>query len=116
MKSKRSLIELLKIINAKDLFLKTLQLKIDALTAIAIIGDRQTVPRLITLLEERHLLAAARGRQLKTAVAVCLGKLGDPKALPALNKLASAGGDLGSACLDAIAMIEKAEGRQDGIT
>lgn len=113
MKSRRSLAELMKIVFSRDLFLKSLQLKIDALAAIALIGDRQVTPHLVTLLEERYLLAAARGKLLKGAIAACLGKLGDARALPTLEKLASASGELGSACSDAIMMIEKAEGRAD---
>jgi len=116
MKSRKSVAELIRIVVSKDLFLQSLTLKIDALAAIALIGDRQVTPHLVALLEERHLLAAARGRQLKAAAAACLGKLGDAKAVPALKKLTSEGGVLGSACSDALAMIEKAEGRADGIS
>ena len=116
MKSRRSLSDLMKIVFSRDMFLKSLALKTDALAAIALIGDHQVTPHLITLLDERYLLAAARGRQLKTAVIACLGKLGDSRALPALEKLASGGGALSAACLDAISQLEKAEGRQDGIS
>jgi HEAT repeat protein len=116
MKSRKSLSELMKIVFSRDMFLMSLSLKIDALAAIALIGDRQVTPHLVTLLEERHLLAAARGKQLKTAAAVCLGKLGDARALPTLEKLAAGSGELGSACSDAIVMIEKTEGRPDGIS
>lgn len=116
MKSRKSLAELTKIVFSRDLFLQSLPLKIDALTAIALIGDRQVTPHLVALLEERHLLAAARGRVLKAAIADCLGKLGDARAVPALEKLASRGGELGSACYDAISMIEKTGGRADGIS
>lgn len=116
MKSRRSLSDLMKIVFSRDLFLKSLPLKIDALAAIALIGDQQVTPHLVTLLEERYLLAAARGKQLKAAVIACLGKLGDSRALPTLGKLASGGGELGAACLDAISQLEKAGGRQDGIS
>lgn len=116
MKSRRSLIELMKILFSRDLFLKSLPLKIDALAAISLIGDRQAAPLIMSLLEERHLLAAARGKQLKTAAAVCLGKLGDARAVPALEKFVSDGGELGSACMDAIMLIEKNEGKSDGIS
>lgn len=116
MKSRKSLARLLKILFSRDLFLKSLPLKTDALAAIALIGDRQVTPHLITLLEERHLLAAERGRQLKTAIAACLGKLGDARALPSLKKMASDSGAVGSACSDAILMIEKKEGGSDGLS
>lgn len=114
MKSKKSLIELLRIVTSSDLFLKNLSLKIDALTAIAAIGDRQVTPLLVMLMEERHLLAAARGRQLKSAIAACLGKLGDARAIPVLEKFSSGSGELASACAEAVRMIEKIEGRPDG--
>lgn len=116
MKSRKSLTELMNIVSSRDLFLNSLPLKIDALTAIAAIGDRQVTPHLVTLLGGWHLLAAARRKQLKAAIAVCLGKLGDARAVPALKKQASVGGELGSACSAAIVLIKKTEGRPDGIS
>lgn len=116
MKSRRSLVAIMKHLFARDLFLNSLPLKIDALAAIALIGDRQVTPLLVKLLEERHLLAAARGRQLKTAAAVCLGRLGDARAVPFLEKLVSGGGKLGSACSEALVMIEKTEGKPDAVS
>jgi hypothetical protein len=114
MKSRKSLIDLLRIVASSDLFLKNLSLKIDALSAIAVIGDPQVTPLLVMLMEERHLLAAERGRQLKSSIAACLGKLGDARALPILTKLSSSSGELGSACAESMRMIEKIEGRSDG--
>jgi hypothetical protein len=116
MKSRMSLSELMKIVLSRDLFLKSLPLKIEALTAIALIGDRQVTTRLVTLLEMRHLLATARGKLLKAAIASCLGKLGDTRAVPTLKKLASSGGELGYACSEALTLIGKMEGRPDGIS
>ncbi len=107
MKSKKSLIELMNIVLSKELFLKSLPLKIVALAAIASIGNRQVTPHLVKLLEGRHLLAAARGEKLKAAVVGCLGKLGDVRAVPHLEKLAANNRELASTCADAIAMIEK---------
>lgn len=115
-KSRKSLTELLKIVSSRDMFLKSLSLKIDALVSIASIGDRQVTLHLVPLLEGRYLLAAARGKQLKSAIAMCLGKLGDTRAVPYLEKLVSSGGEVGSACADAIVMIEKTEGKPDGIS
>lgn len=109
MKSRKSLLELMKIVSSSDIFLRTLSLKIDALTAMALIGDRQVTPLLAMLLEERNLLAVTRGRQLKTSIALCLGKLGDARALPILAKLSSSGGELGSACVESMRMIEQNE-------
>lgn len=114
MKSKKSVLELIKIVDSSDVFLRTLSLKIEALAAIALIGDRQVTPLLVTHMGDRHLLAATRGRQLKTAIAVCLGKLGDVRALPILTKLSSSGEELGAACAESIRTIEKNEGMSDG--
>jgi HEAT repeat protein len=116
MKSRHALIELMKIVCTRDMFLKTLSLKIDALAAIALIGDRQVTPVLLQVLEERYLLAAARGRQFKIAIVNCLGRLGDSRAIPQLGKLATESGTLGSACADALAQIQKHEGTSYGIS
>lgn len=116
MKSRKSLPDIMRILSIKDTFLKTLPLKLDALAAIAMIDDRQATPRLVELLEERHLLAAGRWKQLKTAVAQCLGKLGDARALPVLKEYASNPGELGAACAEAAGLIEKSGSKPDGRT
>lgn len=112
-KSKRAQTELLRIISAKDLFLQSLPLKTEALTAIAMIGDKQLTPRLVDLLKERRLLALSRLRQFKVAIAQCLGKLEDARALPALREYAADRGELGAACSEAIALIERSGGKPD---
>jgi HEAT repeat protein len=114
MKSRRALVELMLIVSSSDMFLKNLSLKIDALAAVAMIGDRQAVPPLTRLLASRHLFARARWEQLKIAVAVCLGRLGDPRALPVLNKFASDVGELGKVCAEAVETIERTRGEQNG--
>ncbi|MDD2898501.1 MAG: HEAT repeat domain-containing protein [Desulfuromonadaceae bacterium] len=111
MKSRRALAELMIFVFSRDLFLKSLSLKIEALASIAAIGDTQVTPYLVTLLDERFLLAPTRGRQLKTAVALCLGKLGDERAVPRLNAHVSSGGEFGAACSNALLLIEK-QGKQ----
>jgi HEAT repeat protein len=116
MKSRLALVELMKIVCLKDMFLKSLTLKIDALAAIALIGDKQVTPVLARLIDERYLLSVKRARQLKIAIADCLGKIGDARALPVLNKLASDTGELAAACSDAIALIENTEGTPNGIS
>ena len=115
MKSRRALPELMQMLFAKDMFLKTLQLKTDVLTALALIGDRQVTPYLLKLLSERHLLAAGRWKQLKVSVVQCLAKLGDRRALAELKQLSTASGELGKACVEAVTAIEKAGGTPDGI-
>lgn len=114
MRSKKAVSELMRIIFSKDTFLASLQLKINALSAIAMIGDRQVVTHLIKLLSERHLLASRRHLQLKCAVANCLGRLGDRAALPVLGKLSTRSRELGAACAEALEMIIKSGGSSDG--
>jgi HEAT repeat protein len=107
LKSKKALVELMKIVCARDMFLKSLAFKIDALTAIAMIGDKQVTPALLTQLTSSHLLAAGRGKQLKIAIVECLGRLGDPQALPLITKLSATADELGCACSEAVEMINK---------
>ena len=96
------------------MLLKNLSLKIDALGAIAMIGDRQAVPILTRILASSHILARSRWDQFKIAIAGCLGRLGDVRALPILNKKASGDGELGRACAEAVETIERMRGEQNG--
>ena len=114
MKSRKALAELLQIVCSGDLLLKNLSLKLDALSAIAMIGDRQAVPTLTKILASRHILAHSRWKQLKIAVASCLARLGDIRALPILKKKASGAGELGRACAEAVETIERMRGEQYG--
>lgn len=114
MKSRRALAELMQIVCRGDMLLKTLPIKADALAAVATIGDRQAVPALTRLLAGRHLFARARWEQFKVAIAGCLGRLGDPRALPVLRKFSSGSGDLGRACTEAAETIERLRGGQHG--
>jgi HEAT repeat protein len=114
MKSRKALSELMQIVSSRDMFLENLALKIDALSAIAMIGDRQVVPSLIEILASRHILVASRWSQLKVAVAGCLARLGDIRALPVLKKNATGTGALGRACAEAVEIIERMRGEQYG--
>jgi HEAT repeat protein len=114
MKSRKALVELMQIVCSGDMFLKNLSLKIDALAAIAMIGDRQAVPVLTKILAGRHFLAASRWNQLKVAIAVCLARLGDIRALPILKKKAIGSGELGRVCKEAVETIERVRGEQNG--
>jgi HEAT repeat protein len=107
MKSRRAVPLLLQIVGSDDLFLKNLALKINALAAVAMIGDQQATPRLIELLESRHLVSRSRWLQLKMAIAACLGKLGDERSLHALKNMARGSGDLAWACAEAVEAIER---------
>lgn len=113
-KSRKSLADLMRIISAKDLLLKSYSTKVDALAAIAMIGDKQVTPRLLELLAERHILAANSWNLFKVALIQCLGRLGDDRALPALNKYITRSGKLGAACVEAIELIERSGGNADG--
>lgn len=107
LKSKKALPELLKIVFAEDLFLKTLPLKIEAISAIAMIGDQQVTPHLLELLGSRKLVATARWRQLQIAIIHCLGKLGDMRAVPLLKKIATGSGEFERTCADVADLIER---------
>lgn len=114
MKSKKALSDLMNIVHSDDMFLTTLSLKTNALTAIGLIGDQQVTPYLVKLLEKRHLLARGRWEQFKIAVALCLGKLGDTRALPVLRKMAGSSGELGKTCAEAADSIERTGGAPHG--
>ncbi len=107
MKSRAALPELSAILVRDNLLLRTLPLKLDVLSALAMIADRSVLPLLTELLLSRHLVARSRWERFKTAIAVCLGKLGDPRALPALRELSDSAGEAGQACRDAVTAIER---------
>lgn len=88
-----------------DLFLRTLPLKKDAIQALGRIGDRRAVPVLAALLDGRHWFARNRWEDLMVTAAAALGQIGDPAALPSLERRSSAEGRLGSACREAIDAI-----------
>lgn len=114
MKSRKALVELMQIVCSGDMFLQNLPLRIDALNAIAMIGDRQVVPTLVTVLTSRHIISRSRWEQLKISIAGCLARLGDIRALPALRKYASGSEGLGRACAEAVETIERMRGEQHG--
>jgi len=115
LKSRNALVDLMRIVCSHDLFLKHLLLKIDALGAIAMIGDRQVVPILVDILSKGHIVVPGRWKQLKIAIAGCLARLGDSRALPELKNRASDPGELGRACAEAVETIERAGGEQHGV-
>jgi len=107
MKSRRALAMLLQIVCDDDRFLQNLALKCDALTAIAMIGDHQATPRLVQLLESRHLISRSRWTQFKISIAGCLARLDDGRALAALKRKARGSGELARACSEALSAIER---------
>ena len=114
MKSKKALWDLMYIIHSEDMFLKTLSFKTSALIAISLIGDQHVTPNLVKLLEKRHLIARRRWEQFRIAVALCLSKLGDTRALPVLRKMAGTSGELGQVCAEAATSIERTGGSPHG--
>jgi HEAT repeat protein len=115
MKSRKALVELMTIVCRRDMLLKSLPLKLAALNAITMIGDRQVVPVLILLMTRRHIMAPSRWKQFKVAIAACLARLGDARALPVLRKKASDSGELGRACAEAVEIIERVGGEPHGV-
>lgn len=107
MKSKGALPWLTALLARDDLLLQALPQKLEALSAIGMIGDRSVVPLLNELLLGRHIVARGRWLRLRAAIATCLGRLGDPNALPALRKTSDSEGELGVACREAIEAIER---------
>lgn len=110
MKSRKALAELIQIVRSRDMFLENLALKVDALGAIAMIGDPQAVPPLIEILASSHILARSRWTQFKIAIAGSLARLGDIRALPVLRKNAAGTGELARACAEAVETIERMRG------
>lgn len=110
MKSRKALAELIQIVCSRDMFLESLALKVDALGAIAMIGDPQAVPPLIEILASSHILARSRWAQFKIAIAGSLARLGDTRALPVLRKNAAGTGELARACAEAVETIERVRG------
>ena len=107
MKGSKGLDVLLRIVCDDDRFLQNLALKCDALKAIAMIGDHRATPCLIRLLESRRLVSRKRWALFKIAIAACLTRLNDKRALPALRKKARGSGDLARACAEALGAIER---------
>ncbi len=115
MRSRRAVPTLMQIVCAEDLFLRTLPLKIDALAALAVIGDSSVVPRLLELLRRRPLMARNRWTVLKIHVVTCLAGLNEPRALPVLRKLSHASGELGQACNVVIGSMERRGGQSSAV-
>ncbi len=110
MKSQRGIQPLLEIVEERDIFLKSVTLKIEALQALGRIGSRRTTSHILDLLGKNYWFVWEKGEQLKIAAVAALGQLGDETALPALKSRAERGGSLGAACSEAIDNIERLAG------
>ncbi|CAG0969887.1 HEAT repeat domain-containing protein [Geobacter sp.] len=111
LRSVRAVEPLFAVVAERDLFLRTLPLKKDALAAIGRIGDRSAVSSLVALLGRRPLFFRRRWEELQCLAAAVVGLIGDPATLPLLAGLEAAGGRLGTACGAAARAIEQ---RQNG--
>jgi hypothetical protein len=78
------------------------------------IGDRQVVPIMVDMLSKGHIVVPGRWKQFHIAIAGCLARLGDARALPILKKKASGPGELGRACAEAAESITR-EDKQHGV-
>jgi len=107
LRSKAAVQPLLEIVTASDAFLKKLELKKLAVSALGRIGDHRSTAALVDILTTRGWLAPHRWLELKTATATALGQLGDESALPLLKRLANADSLLGEACSDAADNLER---------
>jgi hypothetical protein len=96
---------LMGIVNKRDIFLKSLQLKKEALQAIGLIGSRRILPYLMKTAGKRYLFAARRREELKVSIVETIGRIGDESSLGFLQAMSSRGGTLGSACSEAIHSI-----------
>lgn len=106
MKSKKALVDFLIIVCSHDLFLKNINVKCEALSAIALIGEPMVAPKLAELLHSRFLLAGKKGLQFRIAIAECLGKLCNPSVIADLQKYKDDGGELGRACALALETLQ----------
>lgn len=102
MKSHKAVLEFLAIVFGRDLFLKTVAIKCEALAAIAIVGDSKVAPQIAKLLDAGFFMAGKRTLQLKIAAVECLGKLCNSDVIPILEKHAQTKGELGKVCSSAI--------------
>jgi HEAT repeat protein len=111
MKSTAAVQPLIQIMEKRDIFMKRLTMKINAIQGLGRIGDKRATPNLLKVLTAHDWLPWSRWDELKIAAAIALGQLGDEAALPLLKVKASGGGRLGTACSEAVDNIERvAEG------
>jgi len=107
LRSKAAVQPLLEIVTASDAFLKKLEFKKLAVSALGRIGDHRSTASIVDVLTAKGWLAPRRWLELKTAAAAALGQLGDESALPLLKRLAHADSLLGEACSDAADNLER---------
>jgi HEAT repeat protein len=107
LRSKAAVQPLLDIVTAPDAFLKELEVKKLAVSALGRIGDHRSTAAIVAVLTTRGWFAPRRWLELKTAAAAALGQLGDESALLLLKRLADADSLFGEACSDAADNLER---------
>jgi HEAT repeat protein len=107
LRSKAAVQPLLDIVTASDAFLKELEVKKIAVSALGRIGDHRSTASLVGVLTTRGWFAPRRWLELRTAAAAALGQLGDESALPLLKRLSNVDSLLGTACSDAADNLER---------
>jgi HEAT repeat protein len=113
MKSRQAVPVLLRLLDRRDLFLKSLPIKKELVGALGRIGDRRATVPLLKMLGTKGWPVIGRWLELKIAVAFALGSLGDEAAIPALRALTRRPGPLSEACLEALDALEGVSGGSD---
>jgi HEAT repeat protein len=113
MHSRQAVPFLLKLLEKRDLLLKTLQVKKELLVALGRIGDRRGTPPLLKMLGGRRWPIFGKRLELKVEVASALGALGDEAALAPLAAFCKASGPLAEACREAVDAIERVSGESN---
>lgn len=110
LKCDKALEPLIEILNKRDIFLKSVALKKEALQAIGLLGDKRAVPHLIKIAKKRYLLAGKHGVELRILAIETIGLLGNASSLDFLRKVGSRGGDIGKASKVAVDLIMQKTG------
>lgn len=106
-RSNLAVMPLIEIITAPDIFLKEIELKKLAISAIGRIGNRLATATLMDVLIARGWLAPRNWIELKVAAASAIGRIGDETALPLLRRLSRSKSPVGEACAEAADNIER---------
>jgi HEAT repeat protein len=110
MRSRQAVPVLIRMLERRDLLLKTLAMKKELAMALGRIGDRRATPTLVKILGTRGWPVLGKWQDLKLSAATALGILGDEAALPALAPFASDRGLVAEACREAVDAIERVSG------
>lgn len=107
LKNERAVEPLMAIIAKRDIFLKTLPLKKEALQTIGLIGSKKALPLLMKMAGKKHIFAARRWQELKIDVIGTIGRIGGESSVDFLLALGARGGPVGKACSEAIELMTR---------